>query len=137
MTTPEQKLHAKLKRELTKLLPKGKWMLQRIETSTGSGVPDCYFSFSGHSSSKIDEKQSFTCWLETKTRAYKVSKEQINWQHVHSLTGGKAWIVTEFNSDIVLLDFDDRMLDCSSLDVYIRRHEPKMLTLNSWLLLPK
>ena len=126
MSTPEQKIHAKLKRELNKLLPNGKWMLQRIETSTGSGVPDCYFSFSGHSS-----------WLETKTRAYKVSKEQINWQHIHSLTGGKAWIVTEFNSEIVLLDFDDRMLDCSSLDVYIRRHEPKMLTLNSWLLLPK
>ena len=97
-------------------------MLQRIETSTGSGVPDCYFSFNG-----------FTCWLEIKTQEYKVTTEQINWAHAHALTGGKAWVVTEVNKEIRFLEFDDRMADCSSLGVYIRRHEPKMLTLRNWL----
>jgi hypothetical protein len=122
MSTPEQKLHAKLKTQLNKSLPKGRWMLQRIETSTGSGVPDNYFSFAG-----------FSCWLETKTQEYKVTTEQINWQHAHALTGGKAWVVTEFNKEIRFLDYDDRMSNCSSLGVYIRRHEPKMLTLRNWL----
>jgi hypothetical protein len=122
MSTPEQKLHAKLKTQLTNLLPKGRWMLQRIETSTGSGVPDCYFSFAGQS-----------CWLETKTKEYKVTPEQINWQHAHALTGGKAWVVTEFNKEIQFLNFDDRMTDCSSLGVYIRRHSPFMLNLVQWL----
>jgi hypothetical protein len=120
--TPEQKLHAKLKTQLTKFLPKGRWMLQRIETSTGSGVPDNYFSFNG-----------FTCWLETKTQEYEVTPEQINWSHAHDLTGGIAYVVTEVDKEIVLLDYDDRMTDCSSLGVYLRRYKPLMKTLNSWL----
>ena len=122
MSTPEQKLHAKLKTQLNKFLPKGRWMLQRIETSTGSGVPDNYFSFNG-----------FTCWLETKTQEYKVTTEQLNWSHAHNLTNGKAWVVTEFNKEIVLLDYDDRMTDCSSLGVYIRRYKPLMISLEKWL----
>jgi hypothetical protein len=97
-------------------------MLQRIETSTGSGVPDNYFSFNG-----------FTCWLETKTQDYVVSFEQLNWSHAHNLTNGKAWVVTEYNKDIRFLDYDDRMTDCSSLGVYIRRHSPFMLNLIQWL----
>jgi len=120
--TPEQKLHAKLKSQLSKFLPKGRWMLQRIETSTGSGVPDNYFSFAGQS-----------CWLETKTQEYKVTTEQLNWSHAHNLTNGKAWVVTEYNKDLRFLDFDDRMSNCSSLGVYIRRHSPSMKTLAQWL----
>jgi hypothetical protein len=134
--TPEQKLHAKLKTQLTNFLPKGRWMLQRIETSTGSGVPDCYFSYA-----HVDESyrlsnvvyKNYSCWLETKTKEYKVTPEQINWQHAHALTGGKAWVVTEFNKEIQFLNFDDRMTDCSSLGVYIRRHSPFMLNLVQWL----
>ena len=97
-------------------------MLQRIETSTGSGVPDNYFSFNGYS-----------CWLETKTQEYVVTTEQTNWAHAHDLTGGIAYVVTEVDKEIVLIDYDDRMTDCSSLGVYIRRHEPLMKTLNNWL----
>jgi hypothetical protein len=130
--TPEQKLHAKLKTQLTKFLPKGRWMLQRIETSTGSGVPDCYFSCQREISSN-NESKGHSCWLETKTQEYKVTPEQINWQHTHALTGGNAWVVTEFNKEIVLLNFDDRMSDCSSLGVYLRRYKPLMISLEKWL----
>jgi hypothetical protein len=122
MSTPEQRLHNRLKRELIKVLPKGKFMLQRIETSTGSGVPDCYFSFAGRS-----------CWLETKTQVYKISFEQLNWNQVHKLTGGKAWVVTEVDKEIRFLEFDDRMSDCSNLGVYLRRYKPFMLNLIQWL----
>jgi len=122
MSTPEQKLHARLKSKLATLLPKGRWMLQRIETSTGSGVPDNYFSTNGYS-----------CWLETKTQDYKVTSEQLNWHHVHELTGGETFVITEVDKEIVVLDFDDRMTDCSSLGVYIRRYKPLFLNIVDWL----
>jgi hypothetical protein len=142
--TPEQKIHAKLKSQLSKLLPKGRWMLQRIETSTGSGVPDCYFACQRGMPSNDDQRgmpsnddqrgtSHFNCWLETKTQEYKVTSEQINWSHAHALTGGKAWVVTECNKELRFLDYDDRMIDCSSLGVYIRRHSPSMLSLLQWL----
>ena len=79
--------------------------------------------------------RKYSCWLETKTQEYKVTTEQINWAHAHALTGGQTFVVTEFNKEIVFLDYYDTMSDCSSLGVYIRRYEPKMLTLRNWLAL--
>ncbi len=58
-------------------------MLQRIETSTASGVPDVYFSVNG-----------FNCWLETKTLDYEVTSQQVNWSTAHGKTGGKTYLIT-------------------------------------------
>jgi len=112
-------------------------MLQRIETSTGSGVPDCYFSCQHiircRDVPEENEYSNYSCWLETKTQEYKVTPEQVNWSHSHELTGGESFVVTEVNKEIVVLDFDDRMTDCSSLGVYIRRYKPLLLEVKDWL----
>lgn len=81
--TPEQNVHSALKSLFTRTLPKGRWILQRIETSTGTGIPDCYFSFLNNQ-----------IWIETKTVDYKVSNEQLNWAYANTLAGGKTYLVT-------------------------------------------
>ncbi len=81
--TPERNVHSALKSLFTRTLPKGRWMLQRIETSTGTGIPDCYFSFLNNQ-----------MWIETKTVDYKVSHEQLNWAYANTLAGGKTWVIT-------------------------------------------
>lgn len=101
-------------------------MFQPIETTTANGVPDIYFSCQLG-------KNKFNCWLETKTQDYKVSNDQINWEHAHSLAGGKTWVVTEFDKKIVFLKYDDKMSDCSTLGVYIRRHKPTLLSIVEWM----
>jgi hypothetical protein len=65
---------------------------------------------------------------------YKVSIDQLNWAAAHKRSGGKTWVVTELDDNlIVFLDFDDRMSDCSTLGVYLRRYKPFTLTLENWL----
>lgn len=95
-------------------------------------MPDCYFSCQREASSN-NESNGYSCWLETKTQEYKVSTEQINWAHAHALTGGEAFVITEVDKEPVVLDFDDRMTDCSSLGVYIRRYKPLFLNIADWL----
>jgi hypothetical protein len=102
--TPEQKLFNDLKSVVTSILPKGRWMLQRIETSTASGIPDIYFSAAvassqdqsmvGGSSSQQSAGSNFTCWLETKTLDYKVTSQQVNWSAAHGKTHGKTYLIT-------------------------------------------
>lgn len=126
---PEQKIYQRLKRELTKLLPKGHFMLQRIETSTGSGVPDVYFS-QRNEPTLLLTKSNFDihhfvsnfdhCWIETKTKEYKVSNEQLSWAHLHHLAGGITLICTEHNDRLLFLEFDDRMSDFPTLDSYLK-----------------
>ena len=84
--TPEQKVHSALKSLFTRSLPKGRWMLQRIETSTGTGIPDNYFS--------LLNEQHVDLWIETKTVDYKVSNEQLNWATTHWRAGGLTYLVT-------------------------------------------
>lgn len=86
--TPEQKVHSALKSLLASRLPKGRWLLQRIETSTGTGIPDNYFSLLNWGS----------MWIETKTVDYIVSHEQLNWAYQHALTGGLTYIVTRVSA---------------------------------------
>ncbi len=83
MANPELLIYQSLRSLFTKSLPKGMWMLQRIETSTGTGIPDCYFS---HLNNQF--------WIETKTVDYKVSNDQLNWASSHWRTGGLTYIVT-------------------------------------------
>lgn len=84
---PELLIYQSLRSLFTKHLPKGRWMLQRIETSTGVGIPDCYCSL------YIDGRH-INLWIETKTTEYKVSNEQLNWAATHWRTGGLTYIVT-------------------------------------------
>ena len=122
MSSPEDKLKARLKKELSNLLPKGRFLFQLIETMTANGVPDVYFCYAGQS-----------CWLETKCQSYAVSIDQLNWASAHARAGGKAYVVTEIDKEIRFLDYDDRMSDCSTLGVYIRRFKPLTISLNNWL----
>ena len=85
--TPEQKVHSALKSLLARSLPKGRWILQRIETSTGTGIPDCYCSL-------LVNEQHTDLWIETKTLEYKVSDQQLNWASAHWLTGGLTYVCT-------------------------------------------
>lgn len=179
MSTPEQKIFFQLKSAFTKSLPKGRWMLQRIETSTGTGIPDVYCSIANGPQ----------LWLETKTTEYKVSNEQLNWVSSAWLTDTPSFIVTlatpaqnatktgQINApyaplawltacsnhapqanpyptnpeltapgqnkapvkktrpglELILLAFDERMRDCSSLGVYLRRFNPPSLLVSEWL----
>jgi hypothetical protein len=137
MSFPEDKLKAKLKRQLSDLLPKGRFLFQLIETMTTNGVPDVYFSYSYISKYgkgvQPDKYSNFSCWFETKTQEYTVSIDQLNWASAHARAGGIAYIVTEIDKEICLLDYDDRMSDCSTLGVYIRRFKPFTISLNNWI----
>ena len=66
-------------------------MLQRIETSTGTGIPDSYCSLTSN-------EQHTDLWIETKTVAYKASNDQLNWASAHWLTGGLTYIVTRIGA---------------------------------------
>ena len=185
--TPEQNIHSALKSLFTRSLPKGRWMLQRIETSTGTGIPDNYFNLNGWGS----------MWIETKTVAYVVSNDQLNWAFGHKLTGGLTYIVTRVagskttakhgikhaagtghnlpaacsnvpahattyptllnlaktpldngivsydqltqtpmkkgQETLVFLSFDNRMRECSTLGVYLRRFNPDVLPVETWV----
>ena len=194
--TPEQNVHSALKSLFTRTLPRGRWMLQRIETSTGTGIPDNYFSFQRTSSLK----DGVSMWIETKTVAYKASNDQLNWASSHWLTGGLTYIVTRVagskttakqgikhtpttahnsptacsnapaytstyptllellngvckqqdncitsydqltdsiqkkgQETIVFLSFDDRMRECSTLGAYLRKFNPDVLPVETWV----
>jgi len=175
--TPEQNVHSALKSLFIRTLPKGRWILQRIETSTGTGIPDNYFSL----------KDWGSMWIETKTLAYKVSNDQLNWASAHWRAGGLTYVCTRINNapvtahstptatsnhlahatpyptltellevaktkqdlgivtynellnsgqikdELVFLSFDDRMRDCSTLGVYLRRFNPEVLLVEDWV----
>jgi hypothetical protein len=176
---PELLIYQSLRSLFTKHLPKGRWLLQRIETSTGTGIPDCYCSL-------LINERHLNLWIETKTTEYKVSNEQLNWAYQHTLSGGLTYIVTRINQaktaaknapttahnppnassnlpthanpypallllgsnslqpyeqlinaqrkdELVFLSFDDRMRECSTLGVYLRRFNPDVLLVSDWV----
>lgn len=175
-------------------------MLQRIETPTGTGIPDIYCSIRHSETVSECNDQSTKMWIETKTTEYKVSNDQLNWASNHWLTGGLTFIVTRINmgqitpktttknpnqtahskptpcsnlpahalpypqlpelfvgryntpdlsvvsydqlitsaqnkgkETLIFLPFDDRMRDCSTLGVYLRRHNPDVLPVEHWV----
>lgn len=172
---PELLIYSTLRSLLTRSLPKGRWILQRIETSTGTGIPDCYFSYLNNQ-----------MWIETKTTEYVVSHEQLNWAYANTLAGGKTYLVTRIKhtattasngpfspsttvrnsvpyptllellktpstqgiisydqltnstqkkgqETLVFLSFDDRMRECSTLGSYLRKFNPDVLPVETWL----
>jgi hypothetical protein len=122
MSTPEQKVFNKFKATIARRLPKGRYHLQRIETSTGTGVPDVYFRYG-----------SMACWIETKSTGYGVSKEQYAWSCIESAAGGMCWVLTEEVGELRFYLFDPAMVGVR-LGSYIR-NTPVMfsLSLEGWL----
>lgn len=84
---PELLIYQSLRSLFTKHLHKGRWMLQRIETSTGVGIPDCYCSL-------LVNERHVDLWIETKTTEYVVSNEQLNWAATHWRAGGLTYLIT-------------------------------------------
>ena len=152
--TPEQVIRGQLKQVCTKILPKGRFLLQPIETNT-VGVHDFYLTYS------LDQgKTNHTVWLETKTTDYKVDRFQLNWSHLLANTGTASYVLTHIPtptayhhatspqaptlprqplppsspSGLYLLSFDGKMLDYSTLGGYISKEKPAMLALEDYLL---
>lgn len=120
--SPEQKIYDRLVSALKTHLGKGRWRIQRIETSTATGVHDCYF-----------RSGQFSCWLETKTLNYGVSKEQYAFSHLEKMAGGQSWVVTVVDGRLTFLGFDSRMVDYSTLGGYLRNVECLRLSFEGWL----
>lgn len=119
--TPEQKIYTTLKTSIEKELGKGSFRLQRIETSTATGVPDVYFRY-----------KDFVCWLETKTMSYSVSKEQYAWAAIEKMAGGRCWVVTtNKQGQLLFLDFDSRMVGVS-LKKYMENNSFLTLSFLGW-----
>lgn len=110
-------IYDQLVRELTKCLKKGSWRIQRIETSTGAGVPDCYF-----------RHKNYSCWIETKRDQYVLSKEQFAWYWVEHLAGGEVWL---YNGSFIQID--SRMLDYRTLGSYLKSIKPSVWSTGQWL----
>ena len=119
--SPEQKIYATLKTAIEKSHAKGTFRLQRIETSTATGVPDVYF-----------RHKNFACWLETKTMSYEVSKEQYAWASIEKMAGGRCWVVTTNKlGQLLFLDFDSRMVGVS-LKKYMEENSFLTLSFPGW-----
>ena len=122
MSSPEDKIYEKFKGALKRVLPKGRYHLQRIETSTGTGIPDVYFRYGRHS-----------CWIETKTTGYAVSKEQYAFSCAEVMAGGICWVLTEVSGRLMFLNFDSPMVGVR-LGKYIREHPVIFsLSIEAWL----
>lgn len=145
--TPEDKLRLHLTNTLKCILPKGRYVLQPIETKQ-IGVPDFYFAYNNKS-----------LWIETKTTDYVVDCFQRNWAAAHQKAGGKTYVLTRIptlpaylrlphptipnqwhtptcsssSSSLYLLPFDDKMLDHSTLGIYIKAERPSMTALEDFL----
>ena len=122
MSSPEQKIYEKFERALKRALPKGRYHLQRIETSTGTGIPDVYFRYERH-----------VCWIETKTIEYAVSKEQYAWACKEMTAGGQCWVLTVVDGELKFYGFDSDMVGVR-LGKYLRENPVIFcLSIEAWL----
>lgn len=122
--TPEQRIYDKFVREVGRLLPKGEWRIVRIESSTGVGIPDCYFRYGSR----------VVCWIETKATSYRVTKEQWAWAYREQLAGGEVYVVTQgMDGALIVLGFDERMVGYSTLGKYIKEVRPLELSVGGWV----
>jgi len=122
MSSPEDKIYEKFKSALKRELPKGRYHLQRIETSTGTGIPDVYFRYGRHG-----------CWIETKTTDYAVSKEQYAWASAEIMAGGQCWVLTEVGGRLMFYGFDSPMVGVR-LGTYLREHSVLFsMSIEAWL----
>lgn len=83
MSTPEQRIYNQLVSTLGKLLPRGRFFIQRIENAVSIGMPDLVVLYNGQ-----------TYWVETKTTKYRLSEAQWAWFSRSSLCGVPVVLVT-------------------------------------------
>ena len=145
--TPEQKVRQKLTNLIKRTLPKGRYVLQPIETNQ-VGVPDFYFIYNGQS-----------MWFETKTTDYRADPYQCNWASTHQKAGGITYVITHIPappaahqqphtpppnqpptptyssspSGLYALLFDSKMLDHSTLGRYINADRPQLRAMEDLL----
>ena len=84
-STPEQKFYQRIVRAFPT------WDFQRIETTTGSGVPDI------HVCAKTRSGVAVTFWLETKIQKSKttqIRKEQLAWTTKRGRLGDDVFIIS-------------------------------------------
>lgn len=122
MATPEQKLFSKLKRTLESTVPKDRLFIQRIETSTGSGIPDVHLIVG-----------DWVGWIETKTLDYKVTREQYAWASLYTARGGRVLLCTEWNNSLTLFQFDSTMLNYATLGAWARAEGLIRETVEYWV----
>jgi hypothetical protein len=114
---PEQKIYQRLRRDLEQRYGIGRVFIQRIETSTGSGIPDVHVVC-----------PDFVGWIETKTIDYNVSKEQYAWMKLYEDRGGRSVIVTLVDDKLLWLAVDVRMLNYRTLGRYIIEVQPQPIS---------
>lgn len=134
--TPEQRIRNQLTNELKKILPKGRYLLQPIETNT-VGVPDFYLAYNSKS-----------LWIETKDLNYSLDKFQFTWQQNHARTGNSTVLLTAIqphqqaqhhvpipaatphnSSSLYSVPYSSKILDYSTLGAYIRKERPLLAAL--------
>lgn len=144
--TPEQQLRKSFERELIRLLPKGSYLLQPVETNT-VGVPDFYLAYR-----RYGRGEPRSLWIETKTTDYKVDKFQVNWHITHNKTGNKTVILTAIQAhqqpqpaqhratptpkpraSLYALTATSKMLDYPTLGRYIEKEQPRLVALEDLL----
>jgi len=87
--TPEQRIYVKLRKELIEIGA----FVQRIETSTGTGIPDVVCVMPG----------GCVFWVETKVLGGKFTREQYAWASRWEDLGGISYVVTVVNGQLVWL----------------------------------
>ena len=80
--TPEQRLNERIRREIE---ARGGFY-QRIETTTGLGIPDIYAVIDGKS-----------LWIESKIGP-RIRIEQFMWHILHNRRGGLSYVVSKIGS---------------------------------------
>jgi hypothetical protein len=146
--TPEQTLRNHFQQRLKKMLPKGRYLLQPIETNT-IGVPDFYLSW-------LVGIYPAQLWIETKTTEYVLDRFQLNWALLHARTGQPTMLLTapgeylhyartppntantapHSPSSLYGLPYASAMLDYSTLGAYIKKEGPLMIPLLDILAYP-
>jgi hypothetical protein len=115
---PEQKIYKRLRRDLESRYGIARVFIQRIETSTGSGIPDVYVVC-----------PDFNGWIETKTIDYNVSSEQYAWMKLFEDRGGRCAVVTLLEDKLLWLAVDVRMLEYRTLGRYLIEVQPQPIYL--------
>jgi len=135
--TPEQKIRNQLTNELKSILPKGRYLLQSVETNT-VGVPDFYLAYNSRS-----------LWIEVKDLTYQLDRFQLNWATTHARTGCSTILLTSIQahhaaqhniplpaqppnnkSTLYSVPYSSNILEYSTLGRYIEKERPVLTGLS-------
>ena len=81
--SPANKIVAQFQRLLLSRWKPTEFLLQKIETSTGAGIPDLFLHC-----------PIFTGWIEVKSDRDRLNEYQINWLLRYSRANGCAYVLT-------------------------------------------